>query len=100
MKGIHKFVTDPKLKARLKKTSGIGTEATRSAISKGLQQRAYIEQKKGALFATERGCTLVDGLRAMRVPLVDPGYTALQEDALAARSRVDSGHSRTSTSRP
>ena len=88
MKGIHKFVTDPKLKARLKETSGIGTEATRSSIIKGLEQRAYIEQKKGALFATERGCTLVDGLRAMRVPLVDPGYTALQEDALA---EIESG---------
>ncbi len=88
MKGIHKFVTDPKLKSRLKETSGIGTEATRSAIIKGLEQRAYIEQKKGALFVTERGCTLVDGLRAMRVPLVDPGYTALQEDALA---EVESG---------
>ncbi len=88
MKGIHKYVTDPKLKSRLKETSGIGTDATRSAIIKGLEQRAYIEQKKGALFATERGCTLVDGLRAMRVPLVDPGYTALQEDALA---EVESG---------
>jgi DNA topoisomerase-3 len=88
MKGIHKFVTDPKLKARLKETSGIGTEATRSSVIKGLEQRAYIEQKKGALFATERGCTLVDGLRAMRVPLVDPGYTALQEDGLA---EVESG---------
>ena len=88
MKGIHKFVTDPKLKARLKETSGIGTEATRSSIIKGLEQRAYIEQKKGALFATERGCTLVDSLRVMRVPLVDPGYTALQEDALA---EVESG---------
>ncbi len=88
MKGIHKFVTDAKLKARLKETSGIGTEATRSAVIKGLEQRAYIELKKGALFATERGCTLVDGLRAMRVPLVDPGYTALQEDGLA---EVESG---------
>ncbi len=88
MKGIHKFVTDPKLKSRLKETSGIGTEATRSSVIKGLEQRAYIEQQKGALFATERGCTLVDGLRAMRVPLVDPGYTALQEDALA---EVESG---------
>ena len=88
MKGIHKFVTDPKLKARLKETSGIGTEATRSSVIKGLEQREYIEQKKGVLFATERGCTLVDGLRAMRVPLVDPGYTALQEDALA---EIESG---------
>ncbi len=92
MKGIHKFVTDPKLKSRLKETSGIGTEATRSAIIKGLEQRAYIEQKAEkkveALYATERGCTLVDSLRAMRVPLVDPGYTALQEDALA---EIESG---------
>ena len=88
MKSIHKFVTDPKLKARLKETSGIGTEATRSSVIKGLEQRAYLEQKKGALYATERGCTLVDSLRAMRVPLVDPGYTALQEDALA---EVESG---------
>jgi DNA topoisomerase-3 len=92
MKGIHKYVTDPKLKSRLKETSGIGTEATRSAIIKGLEQRAYIEQKAEkkveALYATERGCTLVDSLRAMRVPLVDPGYTALQEDALA---EIESG---------
>ncbi|OYV35473.1 MAG: DNA topoisomerase III, partial [Thiomonas sp. 20-64-5] len=32
MTGIHKLVTDPKLKARLKETAGLGTEATRASM--------------------------------------------------------------------
>ena len=36
MKGVAKLVTDPRLKQKLKETTGIGTEATRANIIGGL----------------------------------------------------------------
>ena len=50
MKGIARFVTDPRLKQKLKDTTGIGTEATRANIISVLIARGYIV-KKGAPFA-------------------------------------------------
>ncbi|EQD79519.1 DNA topoisomerase III, partial [mine drainage metagenome] len=52
MKGIHKFVTDPKLKARLKETSGIGTEATRSTYHQGARATR--------VHRAEEGCVVCD----------------------------------------
>ena len=42
MKGVARFVTDPRLKQKLKDTTGIGTEATRANIISGLITRGYI----------------------------------------------------------
>ncbi|MGC8054912.1 DNA topoisomerase, partial [Salmonella enterica] len=42
MKGIHKFVADPKLKAILRENIGIGTEATRANIIGELFYKEYI----------------------------------------------------------
>lgn len=41
MKGVAKLVTDPRLKQKLKDTTGIGTEATRASIINGLLGRGY-----------------------------------------------------------
>ena len=83
MTGIHKLVTDPKLKARLKETAGLGTEATRASMIEVLITREYAERKKKEIHPTERGMQLIDMLRRVAPELADPGTTALQEDALA-----------------
>ena len=84
MTGVHKLVTDPKLKARLKETSGLGTEATRASMIEVLIAREYAERKKKEIHPTDRGVQLIDMLRKVAPDLADPGTTALQEDALAA----------------
>jgi len=83
MTGVHKLVTDPKLKARLKETSGLGTEATRASMIEVLLTRDYAERKKKEIHPTDRGVQLIDMLRKVTPELADPGATALQEDALA-----------------
>ena len=83
MTGVHKLVTDPKLKARLKETSGLGTEATRASMIEVLITREYAERSKKDIQPTARGVQLIDMLRKVAPDLADPGYTALQEDALA-----------------
>jgi len=84
MTGVHKLVTDPKLKARLKETSGLGTEATRASMIEVLIAREYAERRKKEIHPTERGVQLIGMLRKVAPDLADPGATALQEDALAA----------------
>ncbi len=83
MVGIHKLVTNPKMKARLRETSGLGTEATRAAIIETLIKRGYIYRSKKHLRPSDRGCELIDTLRKVAPGLPDPAETALQEDALA-----------------
>lgn len=85
MKSVHKLVIDPQLKARLKETSGLGTEATRAVMIETLIARGYIERRKKDLIPTDRGLQLVQWLRsdAGTALLTDPGSTALQEDQLA-----------------
>jgi len=83
MVGIHKLITDAKMKARLRETSGLGTEATRAAIIETLIARGYIHRNKKQLRPSERGCALIDTLRKVLPELPDPVETALQEDALA-----------------
>ena len=41
MKNVAKLVNDPRLKQKLRDTTGIGTEATRAGIIKGLIDRGY-----------------------------------------------------------
>jgi DNA topoisomerase III len=79
MKGIAKRVTDPRLKATLKETAGIGTEATRGAIIQGLLDRGYVTKHGRSLRATASAYTLIDAVPAA---LSDPGTTAVWEQAL------------------
>lgn len=82
MSGVHKFVTDPAIKKRLKETSGIGTEATRADTIETLLKRRFVERKgKNGLQSTTLGKSLIAALPS---GLTDPGVTALWEDQLAA----------------
>ncbi|KAE8257108.1 hypothetical protein A4X03_0g4785, partial [Tilletia caries] len=79
MKGVAKLVTDPRLKQKLKETTGIGTEATRASIIKGLFERGYLLKKGRAVRASDAACKLIDVVPAA---ITDPGTTALWEQAL------------------
>jgi DNA topoisomerase-3 len=79
MKGVAKLVTDPRLKQKLKETTGIGTEATRASIIKGLLDRGYLLKKGRAVRASEAAGTLIDAVPAA---ITDPGTTAVWEQAL------------------
>ena len=79
MKGVARFVTDPRLKQKLKNTTGIGTEATRANIISGLIARGYIVKKGRAIRASDAAFTLIDAVPAA---IADPGTTAVWEQAL------------------
>ncbi|MDH0639246.1 MULTISPECIES: DNA topoisomerase III [Pseudomonas] len=79
MKGVAKLVSDPRLKQKLKETTGIGTEATRASIIKGLLERGYLIKKGRAVRASEAAGTLIDAVPAA---ITDPGTTAIWEQAL------------------
>jgi DNA topoisomerase-3 len=79
MKGVAKLVTDPRLKQKLKDTTGIGTEATRANIISGLLGRGYLLKKGRAIRASDAAFTLIDAVPAA---IADPGTTAVWEQAL------------------
>lgn len=79
MKGVARLVTDPRLKQKLKETTGIGTEATRANIIKGLLERGYLLKKGRAVRASDAAFTLIDAVPAA---IADPGTTAVWEQAL------------------
>ncbi|HAV1239742.1 TPA: DNA topoisomerase III [Salmonella enterica] len=79
MKNAARFVTDERLKQRLKDSAGLGTEATRAGIIETLLKRGYIRKEKRHLISTDSAMTLM----AMLPDIVkDPGMTALWEQAL------------------
>lgn len=79
MKGVAKLVTDPRLKQKLKDTTGIGTEATRASIINGLLGRGYLLKKGRSVRASQTAFTLIDAVPAA---IADPGTTAIWEQAL------------------
>ena len=79
MKNVAKLVNDPRLKQKLRDTTGIGTEATRAGIIKGLIDRGYLLKKKRALMASAAPHTLIEAVPAA---IADPGMTAIWEQAL------------------
>lgn len=79
MKNVAKLVSEPRLKQKLRDTTGIGTEATRAGIIKGLIDRGYLLKKKRALMATAAAHTLIEAVPAA---VADPGMTAIWEQAL------------------
>jgi DNA topoisomerase-3 len=79
MKGVARLVTDPRLKQKLKETTGIGTEATRAGIISGLLARGYLVKQGRSVLASETAMTLIDAVPAA---IADPGTTALWEQAL------------------
>ncbi len=85
MSNIHKFVTDPEARAKLKETSGLGTEATRASIIETLLNRDYLMKKGKQLISTAKGRALIAYLeqRGLR-EFADPVTTARWEDLLSA----------------
>ncbi|WP_296252165.1 DNA topoisomerase III [Pseudomonas sp. UBA4194] len=79
MKNVAKLVEDPRLKQKLKDTTGIGTEATRAGIIQGLIDRGYLSKQGKALAATPAAFSLID---AVPRAIADPGTTAIWEQAL------------------
>jgi len=79
MKNVAKLVEDPRLKQKLKETTGIGTEATRAGIIQGLIDRGYLLKNGKALAATPAAFSLID---AVPRAIADPGTTAIWEQAL------------------
>ncbi|MDP9123500.1 MAG: DNA topoisomerase III [Pseudomonadota bacterium] len=98
MKGVAKLVTDPRLKQKLKDTTGIGTEATRANIISGLLARGYLLKKGRAVRASDAAFTLIDAVPAA---IADPGTTAVWEQALdmieAGETTLDTFIARQST---
>ena len=80
MSSVHKLVQDPKIRARLKETSGLGTEATRANILEVLIKRGFIERKGKQVLSTESGRILI---AALPPALTDVGVTGLWEDFLS-----------------
>lgn len=80
MTSIHRFITDPAAKAKLRETEGIGTEATRAQTIETLKQRGFLQVDGKALVSTELGQRLI----AMTPPeLKDPVTTAQWETRMA-----------------
>lgn len=79
MKGAARLVSDPRLKQKLKDTTGIGTEATRAGIIKGLIDRGFIIKKGRTLRATDAGFSLIENAPEA---VTNPGMTAIWEQAL------------------
>jgi len=79
MSAVAKYVEDPRLKAILKETSGIGTAATQAKIIETLKERGYIAANRRELVSTPFGRAVI---HALPEKLIDPCLTALWEDAL------------------
>ncbi|MEW6981268.1 DNA topoisomerase III [Colwelliaceae bacterium 6471] len=62
MTGINRFVSDKSLKAILKDTDGLGTEATRAGIIELLFKRGFLQRQGKQINATPAGMGLIDAL--------------------------------------
>ncbi|HGO5849830.1 DNA topoisomerase III [Mannheimia haemolytica] len=78
-KNAARFVTDPRLKQRLRETEGLGTGATRAGLIQGLIDKGFLIKKKKSLMASAEAIALIDSLPDL---LKNPGLTALWEQAL------------------
>jgi len=79
MTGIARYVSDPKIKALLRETDGIGTPATQANIIQTLFDRHYIEEQKRQIVSTPTARALI---RALPDVATQPDMTALWEATL------------------
>lgn len=89
MKGAARFVTDDKLKAILRGTEGLGTEATRAAVIETLKAREFIAPKGKALIPSSKAMRFIQLVEGSKHTawLADPGETAVWEGALDSIAR-------------
>jgi DNA topoisomerase-3 len=84
MNGIYAYVKTPEIRAKLKESRGIGTEATQEGIIAVLFKRGYLEKKKKIIASTELGRTLIDILSSGKAAaLTRPDITALWERTMS-----------------
>ncbi len=84
MTGIAKYVQDPSLKAVLKETDGLGTEATRAGILDLLFKRGFLLRQAKQIHASDSAKALVAALPEL---CVWPDMTAHWEQQLNAISQ-------------
>lgn len=80
MASIGRTLADPKLRALLKDSEGIGTPATRKTVIKTLMSRDYVEVKGSTYYSTDKGKDLI---KIVPTWLSNPEETAKWEDRLA-----------------
>jgi len=90
MEAVDKEIEDPRFKQVMKdkEKAGIGTEATRAGIIKGLFDREYIASDKKWVVPTDKGTQFIELLERIAPGLVDPVLTAHWEERLM---QVESG---------
>lgn len=64
MTGISRYVSDPAIKAVLRDTDGLGTEATRAGIIELLFKRGFLQRQGKQIRATTTGTALIQALPA------------------------------------
>jgi DNA topoisomerase-3 len=79
MKNAAKFVDNPDLKAMLRETTGIGTEATRADIIKNLLKKHFLTKKNREIQSTDAGRAVITTVTPQ---ISDPAITALWEQSL------------------
>ncbi|MCS4309313.1 DNA topoisomerase-3 [Rheinheimera pacifica] len=62
MTGISRYVSDPAIKAVLRETDGLGTEATRAGIIELLFKRGFLQRQGKQIRATDTGKALIQAL--------------------------------------
>ena len=79
MTGISRFVTNKDVRAILKDTDGLGTEATRASIIELLFKRGFLIRQGKQIHASQTGRAFID---CLPIQLVTPDMTAKWESAL------------------
>ncbi len=82
---IDTLVGDEAMKARLRETKGLGTEATRASIIKNIFDYGWAVEEKGFIRATKKA---IETMKAIPKPVKSPVMTALWEGRL---ERIASG---------
>lgn len=81
MTGINRFVTDKAIKAILKETDGLGTEATRAGIIELLFKRGFLQRQGKQIHATPTGKALIEALpESATVPDMTAKWEAMLND--------------------
>lgn len=81
MRTAGKFIDNAELEKVLKKTEGLGTEATRAGIITMLKDRQYIEVERNLVFATKKAQVLIEAIGDNI--LASPEMTAKWEQRLS-----------------
>lgn len=79
MKNVYSMVDNDELRAKLRETKGIGTQATRGQAIKGLKEQGLFEIKKSKIYLTEKGEEFFTQIETILPDLTSPEITARWE---------------------